>query len=402
MNITDVDDKTIRNSIEQGMALNDYTAKFIDAFYDDLDTLKIERAEVYPRATECVPEMIAIIEDLLAKGFAYKSEDGSVYYNIAKFAEYGQLAHIKPDELKVGARVDQDEYSKDSAADFALWKAYSDGDGDVCWESPFGKGRPGWHIECSAMAMKHLGPTLDIHTGGVDNIFPHHEDEIAQSEAHTGEKFVHYWMHSAHLIVENRKMSKSAGNFFTLRDLLDKGYSGSQIRYLLLSSHYRQQLNFTFQGLDAAKASLTRITDFLLRLSEITAEGESEAVTELLDQARLKFEAALDDDLNISGALGAVFELIHALNKQLAESALGKQDAANVAEFFARIDTVLGILPEKAAASDDDAVAQDLAEQRVQARKDKDWALADKLRDKIADMGYVVEDTPSGPRIKKQ
>ena len=346
--------------------------------------------------------MIAIIEDLVEKEYGYQSDDGSVYYNIAKFAEYGKLAHINVDELQSGARVSQDEYSKEAAADFALWKAWSEDDGDVAWESPFGKGRPGWHIECSAMSMKHLGQMLDIHTGGVDNIFPHHEDEIAQSEAHTGKKFVKYWLHSEHLIVENRKMSKSLGNFFTLRDLLDKGYNGEQIRYLLISSHYRQQLNFTFQGLEAAKASLNRIRDFMIRLEEIESSGESEKVSALIEATHKRFVESLDDDLNISGALGGVFEMIHEINLLLETGSIGKEDAVKTMKFLRDIDVVLGILPETGSAEETDPEAMKMAEQRVQARKDKDWALADELRDKIAAMGYVLEDTPNGPRVKKK
>ena len=402
MNITDVDDKTIRNSREQRIPLGEYTKKYTESFFEDLDTLGIERAEYYPRATECVPEMIAIIEDLVEKEYGYQSDDGSVYYNIAKFAEYGKLAHINVDELQSGARVSQDEYSKEAAADFALWKAWSEDDGDVAWESPFGKGRPGWHIECSAMSMKHLGQMLDIHTGGVDNIFPHHEDEIAQSEAHTGKKFVKYWLHSEHLIVENRKMSKSLGNFFTLRDLLDKGYNGEQIRYLLISSHYRQQLNFTFQGLDAAKASLNRIRDFMIRLEEIESAGESEKVSQLIETTHKRFVESLDDDLNISGALGGIFEMIHEINLLLETGSIGKEDAGKTMNFMRDIDVVMGILPETGSAEEINPEAIKMAQQRVQARKDKDWALADELRDKIAAMGYVVEDTPHGPRVKKK
>jgi len=402
MNITDVDDKTIRNSRERGIPLNEYTEKYTQSFFEDLDTLGIERAEHYPKATDCVPEMIAIIQDLVKKGYGYKSEDGSVYYNIAKFPNYGKLAHINVDELQSGARVSQDEYDKEAAADFALWKAWSDEDGEVAWDSPFGKGRPGWHIECSAMSMKHLGPTLDIHTGGVDNIFPHHEDEIAQSEAHTGKKFVRYWLHSEHLIVENRKMSKSLGNFFTLRDLIEKGYDGPQIRYLLISSHYRQQLNFTFQGLDAARASLNRLRDFMIRLEEIESEGVNDQLPLLIENTRQRFEESLDDDLNAAGALGSIFEMVHEINRMIEAGSVSKQDAGKVIDFMRSIDAVLGILPKTGAEEEIDPEAVKLAEQRDQARKAKDWALADELRDKITAMGYVIEDTPHGPRVKRK
>ena len=401
MNITDVDDKTIRDSQKAGVPLSEYTQKFTEAFFEDIDTLKIERAEHYPRATECVDDMIAIIANLLEKGYAYKSDDGSVYYNIAKFENYGKLAHINVDELQVGARVKQDEYEKDAAADFALWKARDDNDGDVFWDSPFGAGRPGWHIECSAMSMKHLGSTLDIHTGGVDNIFPHHDDEIAQSEAHTGKKFVNCWMHSKHLIVENRKMSKSLGNFFTLRDLLEKGYSGEQIRYLLLSSHYRQQLNFTMQGLDAAKAALDRLRDFMIKLEEINTGEENPAIDELIVKTRQQFEKSLDDDLNISAALGALFDMVHSGNKMIDAGEIGRQDAQKMLGFLRKIDGVLGILPAPGG-ENVDAEAQKMAEEREAARAEKNWAKADQLRDKIAAMGYVIEDTPNGPRVKRK
>ncbi|NQT81429.1 cysteine--tRNA ligase, partial [bacterium] len=302
MNLTDVDDKTIRDSRKGGISLAEHTEKYIRAFFEDIDTLHIERAEFYPRATEHVAEMIEIVSGLLEKDYAYKGEDGSIYYRIDKFEDYGKLAHISPDLLRPGVTVNTDEYDKESVGDFALWKAWDEEDGDVFWESPFGKGRPGWHIECSAMSMKYLGETFDIHTGGVDNIFPHHDNEIAQSEAYTGKQFVRYWLHAAHLIVEGRKMSKSLGNFYTLRDLLGKGYTGRQIRYLLMSCHYRQQLNFTFEGLESAKNGLQRIDDFLAKLDDADSSEGAGDVAERIEMARQSFTSALDDDLNISGA----------------------------------------------------------------------------------------------------
>ena len=266
MNLTDVDDKTIRGAQAAKVALGDYTRRYTDAFFEDLRALAIEPAEHYPAATAHIPEMIALIETLFQKGYAYRSEDGSVYFSIAKFKDYGKLAHLDLTGLKPGARIAQDEYQKENAADFALWKAWQSEDGDVAWDSPWGRGRPGWHIECSAMSMKYLGASFDLHTGGVDNIFPHHEDELAQSEAATGRPFVKYWMHCAHLVVDGRKMSKSLGNFFTLRDILRRGYSGREIRYALMAVHYRQALNFTFEVLDAARGALARLDEFAERM----------------------------------------------------------------------------------------------------------------------------------------
>ena len=319
MNITDVEDKTIRKARESGVKLSEITGPFIEAFFADLKSMNIEPAHVYPRATEHVGRMVAMIRDLLAKGFAYRSEDGSIYFNIAKFPTYGRLAHIKVDELQSGARVAQDEYEKDTAADFALWKAWDENDGDVYWDCypDLGKGRPGWHIECSAMSTQYLGESFDIHTGGVDNIFPHHQNEIAQTEPCTGHTFVKYWLHSEHLQVEGKKMSKSLGNFFKLRDLFDasknpsgKAWSTMAVRYLLLSTHYRSRLDFTFSGLQTAQDTLGNLIAFARRLSEQEGEAEvSEAVAGLVSESRARFGEALDDDLNMPEALAAVFTL---------------------------------------------------------------------------------------------
>jgi cysteinyl-tRNA synthetase len=286
MNLTDVDDKTIRDSQANGMGLNEFTATYKKAFFDDLEELNIEPAEVYPAATDHVQEMIDIIKVLEEKGFAYVGDDGSVYYSIAKFENYGRLGRVDLENQRSGVRINTDEYEKEQAADFALWKKYEQRDGDVAWDSPWGKGRPGWHIECSAMSTKYLGNHFDLHTGGVDNIFPHHDDEIAQTEAATGEKFVNYWLHCEHLMVNNRKMSKSEGNFFTLRQLLDKGFSGREVRWLLMNGHYRQKLNFTytagpdktvakFNGLESGRSSLKRLDEFIRRIKTIDAtDGE--------------------------------------------------------------------------------------------------------------------------------
>jgi len=403
MNLTDVEDKTIRASREAGIPLGEHTAKYIDAFFEDLDALNIERAEHYPRATEFVGEMIEIVKGLVEKGVAYESDDGSVYFNIAKFPTYGELAHINPDDLKAGARVAQDEYDKESAADFALWKAWDANDGDVKWESPWGPGRPGWHIECSAMSMKLLGPHFDIHTGGVDNIFPHHQNEIAQSEAYTGHTFVNSWLHNEHLIVEGRKMAKSFGNFYTLRDLLDKGYSGRQIRWLLLTTHYRARLNFTFAGLDAAKASLDRIDDCVLKLREAAthgAAGEGAAVAALIERARVQFEEGLDDDLNIAVSVAALFDFIRDVNKLLAEGAVTANEAENALAFLDDLDAVLGVI-HFGKAGEIPAEIVKMAMERQNAREAKDFARADALRDEIAARGWTVEDKPDGFRLKK-
>ncbi len=287
MNLTDIDDKTIKGSLEKKISLDVFTRPYKDAFFEDLSTLGIERVEHYPEATHYISEMIAIISTLIEKGTAYKGQDGSIYFSIAKFPSYGRLSHLHLDELQPGAGgVCTDEYEKENVSDFVLWKLYDPArDGDIFWESPFGKGRPGWHIECSAMAMKLLGESIDIHVGGVDNMFPHHENEIAQSEAYSSKRFVKHWLHSEHLLVDHKKMSKSLGNFYTLRDLLAKGYTGRQVRYLLLQTHYRTQLNFTFAGLDGAAAALVRLSDFIKRLQDIRREKIHKALDLILEKA---------------------------------------------------------------------------------------------------------------------
>ncbi|MBI4140272.1 cysteine--tRNA ligase, partial [Candidatus Woesearchaeota archaeon] len=299
MNLTDVDDKTIRDSQKECISLKEFTERYAKAFFEDLQALNILPADIYPKATEHIAEMVGIIEKLLHGGFAYKGEDSSVYYKIGMFKKYGQLANIVVEQLEAGAsgRVKKDEYDKEHVRDFALWKAWTPDDGDVFWETSLGKGRPGWHIECSAMSMKYLGSHFDIHTGGVDLIFPHHQNEIAQSEPMTGEKFVNYWLHNDWLLVDGQKMSKSLGNFYTLRDVLAKGYSSVAIRYLLLSTHYRQQLNFTFEGLDAAKNSLQRLWDFVQKLDEPKTTEDNSKVDKLIFDVKHKFEKAMDNDL---------------------------------------------------------------------------------------------------------
>lgn len=404
MNLTDVDDKTIRGATQQNVSLDAYTEPFKKAFFEDLKTLNVEPAEHYPAATDYINHMIAMIEKLLEKGFAYHGADGSVYYAIEKFGNYGCLSHLKMDELKSGAseRVASDEYEKDNVADFVLWKAYDEErDGVIYWDSPFGKGRPGWHLECSAMAMEILGDTIDIHCGGVDNMFPHHENEIAQSEACSGHQFVKTWLHSEHLIVENKKMSKSLGNFFTLRDLLDKGYTGIQVRYMLLQTHYKTQLNFTFDGLESVKHSLQRLQDFVFRLQSVQ-DGESFVGTDLLiDKATQGFAQALADDLNISVALASLYDLVREVNGLIDGKKIGRQDADKILALLQQFNMVLGVIDFQAK---EESIPDDLVkalDDRIAARDNKDWAKADELRDYIQNRGYVIEDSAAGSRLKK-
>jgi len=404
MNLTDVDDKTIKGAITQNKTLDAFTQPYIDAFFEDLDTLHIERVEHYPKATDYIPKMIEIIEVLIEKGIGYKGADGSIYFSITKFPSYGRLSHLKIDELKVGAseRVGSDEYDKENVADFVLWKAYdAKRDGQIYWESPFGKGRPGWHIECSAMGMSILGETIDIHVGGVDNMFPHHENEIAQSEGCTGKQFVNHWLHSEHLLVDQKKMSKSLGNFYTLRDLLEMGYTGEEVRYLLLNSHYRVQLNFTLSGLVAARSSLERLSDFITRMEELDGEEEAKDLDEVLTQTKEAFDAALADDLNISPALAAIFEMVRKINALCDEETLSKASGEKVIDILRDLDRVLGVIPFERKEVEVPSHLLEALLKRDQARKEKDWAEADKQRDYITSHGFVIEDTPKGSRLKK-
>ncbi len=401
MNITDVDDKTIRGCAAAGVPLAQFTQQFKDAFFADLTTLRIKRARTYPEATNQrhIATMLAMIETLIARALAYQAEDKSVYFRIKKFPGYGKLAHFNLDELQSTGRVKNDEYDKEHVGDFALWKAWDEADGDVRWESPWGPGRPGWHIECSAMATEILGNQLDIHCGGVDNIFPHHEAEIAQTEGCTGQRFVRYWLHCAHLLVDGQKMSKSLGNFYTLRDVLAKGYSGREVRYALLRVHYRAQLNFTWEGMLEARQALARIDDWLARLREriasvSLADSESPQAGRMLD-----FEEALDDDLNISAALGFLFESIRETNRALDGKELSASEARAWLEWWKRIDTVLALTAEENGTPADVAA---LGDARAQARLAKDWRKSDELRDQIAALGYEVRDGKDGQKIAKR
>jgi cysteinyl-tRNA synthetase len=397
MNLTDVDDKTIRNSRAAKQRLNDFTAIYKAAFFEDLKVLRIKPAQHFPAATDYVDGMIDMIKELERQGIAYQAEDRSVYFRLSKYPKYGKLAHLNLEELRPTGRIQNDEYEKESVGDFALWKAWDEADGDVKWESPWGPGRPGWHIECSAMAMALLGPELDIHCGGVDNIFPHHEAEIAQSECCTGKKFVRYWLHCAHLMVEGQKMAKSLGNFYTLRDLTEKGWTGREIRFALLTVNYRLPLNFTFDGMAAARSALHRIDEWVQRLMDHAAtSAPSGRLPEVLAKRVEGFFEALDDDLNISGAMGQLFDLIREANSELDRGALSASDAAALRLAWEKINSVLEFQREERAIPGEVLA---LVEDRQAARAGKNWAESDRLRDAIAEMGWIVKDTKEGPKL---
>ncbi|MDB6026352.1 MAG: cysS [Verrucomicrobiales bacterium] len=403
MNITDIEDKIIKRVRENKTTLKEYTGKFEAAFCEDLKALACKPPTQIPHATEYIPEIVSLIEKLVARGVAYKAPDGSVYFSIEKYrgcgCKYGQLVNLNFEGMRVGERVSSDEYEKESVADFALWKARVPEDGDIFWPSPWGEGRPGWHIECSAMSMKCLGTSFDLHLGGEDLAFPHHEDEIAQSEGAgvqaDGKPFVKYWMHGAHLLVEGKKMSKSLGNFFTLRDLLNKGFSGREIRYLLLTAHYREQFNFTIDGLQGARTALARIDECLSKLREL-AKNASGGPDDLLLQ---KFSEALDENLNISGAWGVIFEWVRQTNRLLAENKLDSTAAAAALAAWQKIDAVFGIGVEKETEAPAELLV--LLEERQTARKAKDFKRSDAIRDELKAKGWTIEDTTKGPRLKR-
>jgi cysteinyl-tRNA synthetase len=402
MNITDVDDKTIRGSRAESISLSAYTQKYIKAFFEDLDMLNIERAGYYPRATEHVGEMVALIKRLLEGGYAYRS-DGSIYFEIPKFKQYGRLSKVKVSELKPGARVRADEYEKEEARDFALWKAWDEDDGDVFWEADIGKGRPGWHIECSAMSMKYLGEEFDIHTGGIDNIFPHHENEIAQSEAATGKGFARYWLHCEHLLADGRKMSKSLGNYYTLRDLLAKGYDPKAIRYLLMSAHYKAPINFTEESLKASQSTVWGLIDFMDRIREIADDRVNTSFDEALHgralEAERRFVEHMDDDLDSPRAMAAIHDLVRETNRAIEKGGASPQNLEEVHRLLMRFDSVLGFMKhERGALVPEDAR---LLEEREVARGRGDYAVADEVRAQLLRRGIVLEDTPQGVRWRR-
>ena len=399
MNLTDVDDKTIRGCRAAGLPLAEFTQKYKDSFFEDLKTLRVKPATTFPAATDPVyiARMIEMISHLVAHGYAYQAEDQSVYFRLNKFPDYGKLAHLNLEELRPTGRIRNDEYEKESVGDFALWKAWDEADGDVAWESPWGKGRPGWHIECSAMATALLGPEIDIHCGGVDNIFPHHEAEIAQSECCTGHRFVRYWLHCAHLMVEGQKMSKSAGNFYTLRDLLDKGWSGREIRCVLLSVNYRLPLNFTFESLAGARSALARIDAWVARLAEKAGNEPHASAHPLATQTR--FQQALDDDLNISGALGVLFDVLRASNRALDQETLTPADARALLGWWERVNAILQFQCEEAEVPQS---VLDLVAARAAARAAKNWALSDEIRAQIDAAGWSVKDSKEGQKLTRK
>ena len=402
MNITDVDDKTIRDSKKEGVSLKAFTERYTQAFFEDIEALNIMHADIYPKATDSIPDMVKLIKTLLDKGHAYKANDG-IYFKISSFADYGRLSKIDLSQRKEGARICSDEYDKESVHDFALWKFWTPEDGDVYWETEIGKGRPGWHIECSAMSASNLGASFDIHSGGVDLIFPHHENEIAQSEAASGKRFVRYWFHNEYILVDGKKMSKSLGNFYTLRDVLKLGYRPMAVRYLLLSGNYRQQLNFSFEGLKAAQNSVDRLNEFMARLRAVNSgsldKNSPEDASELTKNMLEGFETHMDDDLNISPALADVFEYVKHTNRLISESSLTRTQADEAIQAMEKIDSVLGILSSQEVEIPKEIEL--LSIEREKARKDKDFQKADRIRDELKEKGFVIDDTPRGPRIKR-
>jgi cysteinyl-tRNA synthetase len=395
MNITDIDDKIIRDAAAEGVPIAELTARHTSTFLADLARLRITTPDHLPRATDHIDDMVQLIQVLLDKGHAYRTDDGSVFFRIDSWDAYGRLAHLDPDRQRVGERVEADEYGKDDARDFALWKAAKPG--EPSWQTTIGEGRPGWHIECSAMSMKYLGPTFDIHTGGVDLVFPHHEDEMAQSEAATGQPFVRTWLHCAHLRMGGEKMAKRTGNFARPSDVLEAGTTPRALRYALLAAHYRAALEFGDDSLAAATAAVARLSTLLAALDAYREErADDPTLGQALDSARAAFEAALDDDLAIAPALAAVFELVRDLNRRLAERTLSTSDARKAALALRDLDRVLAVMDEDAEELPERAVA--LLEERSAARAAKEWARSDALRLELATLGVVVEDTRDGQR----
>ena len=398
MNVTDVDDKIIRGAAGAGIGIDDLANRWLDQFLADARALRMTTPDVMPRATEEIDEIVSLIQVLLDKGHAYRTEDGSIFFRISSWPAYGVLARLDPEQMRVGERVEADEYAKDDVRDFALWKGPKLG--EPSWETAIGPGRPGWHIECSAMSMHHLGQSFDMHTGGVDLIFPHHEDEIAQSEAATGKTFVRTWLHCAHLQMRGAKMAKSAGNVARVGELLESGIEPRALRYALISVHYRAGLNYTPDSLAAAAAAIDRLDALIAALAAYREErADDPDLASLLDGARAAFDAALDDDLNISAALGALFDLVREVNRRLDARTLSTADAGTITAWLRRLDAVLGVLPDEDEALDEDL--RHLLDERLAARARKDWAASDRLRDELIDRGIAVEDTRDGQRWRR-
>jgi cysteinyl-tRNA synthetase len=398
MNVTDVDDKIIRGAAAAGIATEELAEKWLERFLEDARALRMTMPDVLPRATRHIDEMVTLITTLLDKGHAYRTDDGSIFFRIASWPAYGRLARLDPEMLRVGERVEADEYAKDDVRDFALWKGPKQD--EPSWDTALGPGRPGWHVECSAMSMRHLGESFDIHTGGIDLIFPHHEDEIAQSEAATGKPFVRTWLHCAHLQMGGTKMAKSIGNIARVSELLDSGVSPRALRYELISVHYRQALSFSDQSLAASAAAVERLDAFVAALDQYREDRpDDEVLPKFLEGARAAFETALDDDLNISAALGALFELVREVNRQIDERSLSTADAARVLEIVRDLDRVLGVLPEPEPPLEPELV--ELLEKRAAARASRDWDASDRLRDELASRGLSVEDTRDGQRWRR-
>ena len=401
MNLTDVDDKTIKGSQKQQTPLRQYTEYYAKAFFEDATALNIKPASHYPRATEHIPEMVTLIKTLISKGYAYKGEDDSTYYAISKFKNYGQLSKIKIQETSKQAleskltNTPKKKHRTSPSGKLGQPKTVMS-----AGKPNLAKDDPGWHIECSAMSMKYLGETFDIHCGGVDNMFPHHENEIAQSEAATGKRFVNYWLHNEHLLVEGKRMAKRYGNFYTLRDLLKMGHDPKAIRYLLLSTHYRQQFNFTFEGLEAAKGAIDRLTNLMRRLLDADGKSSKEKIDQLIAKVQTSFGEAMDDDLNISVALAALFDFVREINNLLDANALSKEEAKEVYTLMAGFDKVLGVIGEVKREETLPKEAAELINQREEARKAKDWKTADAIRQQLKAMGIVIEDTAQGVRWK--
>ncbi|MBS3056134.1 MAG: cysteine--tRNA ligase [Candidatus Aenigmarchaeota archaeon] len=392
MNITDIDDKTIKGAAKKSMNLKEYTTFYERAFMNDMEMLNVLKPTIMPRATETIADIIKLVEVLIKKGYAYES-NGSVYYKISRFRGYGKLSGIDVMQHKTKSRVDSDEYKKEDARDFVLWKSSQKQDEKVgaVWKIFFGRGRPGWHIECSAMAMKYLGEQIDVHTGGIDLIFPHHENEIAQSEAVTGKQFVRYWVHCSHLFVNSRKMSKSLGNFLTLKDVI-KTYSPRDVRFFLIFTHYRSDINYTDENMRSAHEALTRIDDFMLRLGR--SDGRQYNVSSLIKNAKYEFEIAMNDDINVPNALKSIFTFIREVNVLIDSGKISKKNSGEITEFMNEIDHVLGILSYEKIEIDDNI--KKLIDEREEARKNKDFKKADEIREKLKKLGIALEDSETG------